>query len=85
LRRTRLAAAFLVICPLISGGFFGIVAALLVHWSGSDRALGAGALVGGAMFVANAVALCVVQSVSRSLDAPLRVPDAIRAGELHAS
>jgi len=80
LRRTHFEASFLVVCPLISGAFFGVIAAVLVRWSGSPRALGAGVLVGGAMFVANAVALCVVQSISRSAPVSARSPRAAANG-----
>ena len=84
LRRTHL-AGFFVLCPLISGGFFGVVAVILVHWSGSADALVVGAAVGGAMFVANAAALCVVHSISRVIDEPARSPHAAAPHGLRAS
>jgi hypothetical protein len=69
-RRDRLAAAGLILCPLISGLFFGVVSTLLVlPSSGIGHALEVGAAVGGAMFAANAAALCIVQA-TRAADAP---------------
>jgi hypothetical protein len=69
-RRDRLVAAGFVVCPLISGLFFGLVSTLLVLPSaGIGHALEVGAAVGGAMFAANAAALCVVQA-TRAAGAP---------------
>jgi hypothetical protein len=56
----------MVVCPMISGLFFGLVAALLVFRSGGiGHASAVGALVGGFMFASNAAALCIVQSTAR--------------------
>ena len=67
LRRTRLlVASGLVVSPVISGVFFGAVAALLVLRGGSlGRATEIGALVGGVMFASNAIALCIVNTTGR--------------------
>jgi hypothetical protein len=68
LRRTRrrLVASTVVVSPLISGVFFGLVAALLTLRSGSGiQAIEFGGLVGGVMFASNAVALCFVSSAAR--------------------
>lgn len=70
---------------MISGGFFAIVATALVRWSGNGHALVAGTLVGGAMFVANAVALCIVHSISHTLDAAVPRQRVYHAREMHAS
>jgi hypothetical protein len=57
----------LVVSPLVSGGFFGFVAAVLTLRSGTHgQALAVGALVGGVMFAVNAVALCVAHSIART-------------------
>jgi hypothetical protein len=70
-RRDRLAAAGLILCPLISGLFFGAVSILLVlATSGIGHALVVGAGVGGAMFAANAAALCIVQATRANGPAP---------------
>jgi hypothetical protein len=61
--RGRVIASGLVICPLISGLFFGIIGGLLVLPSGgAEHATMVGALVGGIMLTSNAVALCIVHS-----------------------
>ena len=66
--RGRVIASGLVICPLISGVFFGLISGLLVlPGGGAEHASMVGALVGGFMFTSNAVALCIVQTSS---DAP---------------
>ena len=71
LRRRRLVASGLVVCPLVSGVFFGLVAALLILRSGDQgRAIAVGLLVGGVMFASNAVALCIVHTTARSASTP---------------
>jgi hypothetical protein len=61
----------LVVCPLISGVFFGIISGVLVlPGSGVEHATMVGALVGGIMLTSNAVALCIVQSSARDRAAP---------------
>lgn len=65
--RGRIRASGLVVCPLISGLFFGIVSAVLVLPSGGiEHATVVGALVGGFMLTSNAVALCIVQTSAYS-------------------
>jgi hypothetical protein len=60
----------LIICPTVSGLFFGVIAALLVLRSASlGRATETGALVGGVMFASNAVALCIVHAAARNAPA----------------
>jgi hypothetical protein len=55
----------LIICPLISGLFFGLVATLLRLVSGdAGHAFEVGALAGAAIFAANALALCIVVSTT---------------------
>jgi hypothetical protein len=87
-QRRRLIAFGVVVWPLISGLFFGLIAALLVLRNGDpDRALEIGVLVGGAMFAANAVVLCVLHSASRGVTTPKstsRAKDRDRT-EAHAS
>ena len=67
---TRSGRAFLstiALFPVVSGGFFGLVAALLALRSGTiGRATAIGVLVGGVFFAANAIAMCVVQSKARA-------------------
>jgi hypothetical protein len=68
IQRRVIVASTLVICPVISGLFFGLIAALLVLQSGGvGRASAVGALVGGVMFASNAVALCIVHSAAREI------------------
>ena len=70
LRRTRLSLG-VVVCPLISGLFFGLIAAALVFpGGGAGRAFGVGALTAGVMFTSSALALCIVMTASR--EAPSR-------------
>jgi hypothetical protein len=59
-----------VVCPLISGLFFGAIAAVLVLDSGIGRALEVGALAAGIMFTTNALALCIVTSATHSEPTP---------------
>jgi hypothetical protein len=62
-RRSRLVASGMILFPMISGLFFGILsAALVVPVGGFAHATGVGFLVGGVMFTVNAAALCIVQS-----------------------
>jgi hypothetical protein len=62
-RRSRLVAAGLIAFPMISGLFFGLLSAgLVLPIGGLGCAIAVGALVGGALFAANAAALCIVQS-----------------------
>ena len=49
----------LVACPAMSGLFLGGIAFVLTRAAGSHSALAAGVIVGGAIFAANAVALCM--------------------------
>jgi hypothetical protein len=85
-RRRRLIVVGLVTCPLISGLFFGLIAALLVLRGGSvDRATEVGLLVGGVMFASNAVALCIVHTTAQAeMPPPVRSASSRRA-EIHAS
>lgn len=53
----------LIVCPLISGLFFGLIATLLALHSGSlVHAFEVGALAGFVILIANALALCIVMS-----------------------
>jgi ABC-type uncharacterized transport system permease subunit len=84
--RRRLVAAGIVVCPLISGVFFGLIAALLVIRNGDrGRAFEIGLLVGGAMFAANAIALCVLHSAARAGTTPKPSPRAEARNEARAS
>ena len=81
-RRRRLVASGVVICPLISGLFFGLVATSLVLRSDEGRAGEIGALVGGAVFALTAVALCLVHVSARAETGP-EMPSPVR--HLHTS
>ena len=71
---------------MISGLFFGLIAALLVLRGGSaERAIEVGTLVGGVMFASNAVALCIVHASARGDGAPGTRSGAGRRTEAHAS
>ena len=60
-----------VVGPLLSGLFFGLIAAALVLRGGTfARACGVGALAGGVMFTSTALALCIVMTAVR--EAPSR-------------
>jgi hypothetical protein len=52
----------LIVCPLISGLFFGLIATVLGLVSGNGNALEVGALTGFVILTANALALCLVMS-----------------------
>ena len=81
LRRTRLSLG-IVVCPMISGLFFGLIAAALVlPGGGAGRAFGVGALTAGVMFTSSALALCIVMTASR--EAPPR-PE-VSAGPVRAT
>ena len=72
LHRTRgwVVASGMVVCPLISGLFFGVVSGFLVlPFGGLDHATAIGALVGGIMLTSNAVALCIVHSSAHTENA----------------
>jgi hypothetical protein len=85
-QRRRLIASGIVICPLISGVFFGLIAALLVLRNGdSGRAIAIGVLVGGAMFASNAIALCVVHTAARPHATPKPSPRAQERTRVRAS
>src|SRR6185295_9281277 len=59
----RIVAASIVIFPLLSGVFFGVITGLAVLSSGGfEHAMVMGALVGGIMLTSNAIALCIVQA-----------------------
>jgi hypothetical protein len=61
--RDRVATSALVVSPLISGLFFGVISGLLVSAGGGvGRASAVGALVGFFMLTANAVALGIAQA-----------------------
>jgi hypothetical protein len=65
--RHRRVAWGIVIWPLVSGAFFGLVATVLaLRGGGAGRAIAIGALVGGAMFAANAIAVSVAQAAART-------------------
>ena len=84
--RGRIRASGLVVCPLISGLFFGIISALLVLPSGGiEHATLVGALVGGFMLTSNAVALCIVQSSASRDGAPREQTGSHDIGEAKAS
>jgi hypothetical protein len=62
-RRSRLVASGMIVFPMISGLFFGILsAALVLPIGGVAHASEVAILVGGVMFTGNAAALCIVQS-----------------------
>jgi hypothetical protein len=85
-RRSRLVASGMIVFPIISGLFFGILsAALVVPIGGVVHASEVAILVGGVMFTANAAALCIVQS--SAWDEPERPaqPAAQRITEVRAS
>jgi hypothetical protein len=54
-----LGAVCLVVCPMISGAFLGLVATLCMYPTESEHAITIGALVGVSGFVANAIAICL--------------------------
>lgn len=84
--RRRLVASGVIVCPMISGLFFGIIATLLVFRSGNiGRASEVGALVGGVMFASNAIALCIVLSTAQGAAAPRAKSRALDRTEAHAS
>jgi hypothetical protein len=58
--------ALLVACPLLSGAFFGGIALGLVAAVGAHHGLAIGAVIGVAVFVINAAALCM--AVNRGED-----------------
>jgi hypothetical protein len=61
----------LVVCPLVSGLFFGLMATVLVLFNGSfGHAFEVGALTGTIMFAANALALCMVMTPNGERSAP---------------
>jgi hypothetical protein len=65
--RGRAFLSTIALFPLLSGGFFGLVAGLLALRSGTiGRATAIGVLVGGVFFAANAITMCVVQSKARA-------------------
>jgi hypothetical protein len=80
LRRSRVSLG-VVVCPMISGLFFGVIAAALVFRSGgTGRALGVGALTAGVMFTSSALALCIVMTASREAPSrPERSAEPVRA------
>jgi hypothetical protein len=70
LRRARVSLS-VIVCPMISGLFFGLIAAALVFpGGGAGRAFEVGLLTAGVMFTSSALALCIVMSASR--EAPSR-------------
>ena len=81
----RLLAAALIVFPMISGVFFGVLStALVLPIGGLGQAGAVGALVGGFMFAANAAALCIVQSSARDA-APRATSSVQRFNEVRAS
>jgi hypothetical protein len=76
-RKRLLAAALLVAFPLISGLFFALVAAAAALPAGAGHALVVGAIVGGAMFAANALALCLAVSAAQG-----QAPQMLQRAEL---
>lgn len=54
-----LGAVCLVVCPMVSGAFLGLVATLCVYPAVSQHAITIGVLVGVSGFVANAIAICL--------------------------
>ena len=52
--------ACLVLCPLVSGIFFGAVAVVLLSPDGGVNALHVAALAAGLAFAANLIAICAV-------------------------
>ncbi|HEY5012122.1 MAG TPA: hypothetical protein VIK61_05380 [Acidimicrobiia bacterium] len=73
-------AVCLVVCPMISGAFLGLVAALYVYPAASEHAIMIGALVGVSGFVTNAIAICLT-AVAAERHAQRRARDAgARAG-----
>jgi hypothetical protein len=84
--RNRVIGSALVVCPLISGLFFGVISGVLVlPGSGVEHATMVGALVGGVMLTSNAVALCIVQSSGRERAAPHVQPAVEHIGDAKAS
>jgi hypothetical protein len=65
--RGRVVASSIVVFPLLSGLFFGIISGLAVlPRGGAQQATVVGALVGGIMLTSNAIALCIVQASANS-------------------
>jgi hypothetical protein len=82
----RIVASGIVIFPLLSGLFFGIVTGLaMLPRSGIRQASVMGALVGGIMLTSNAVALCIVQASANSRAVPRARVNAPEVDEAKAS